>query len=197
MAERSYSVQYEVLLSIENEGYVGDESDAATPNETGAPIEKVKVKRTVGLTGGISLIVGTMIGSGIFASATSVSSNSGSVGMTILTWTCSGVIAVCGALCYIELGLMIPESGGEHAYLMKAFGDLPAFLFVYTSNILLNPASVAAIVLATGDYIVEPFYPFGCVTNDKIVISKLLSAWFLGMFIHSISLTLLIFVYLF
>ena len=184
MTKRSYFVQHEVELSRENKGYVGDESDAATPNENETPIAKVKVKRTVGLTGGISIVVGTMIGSGIFASATAVSSNSGSVGMAILTWACSGIIAMCGALCYIELGLMIPESGGECSYLTKAFGDLPAFLFVYTANILLRPASVAAIVLATGDYIVEPFYPFGCVTDDKIVISKLLSAWFLGMFIH-------------
>ena len=183
MTKGSYVVSHEVELSRENKGYVRDESDATTPNETVTPIEKVKVKRTIGLTGGISFIVGTMIGSGIFASATIVSSNSGSVGMAILTWAGSGVIAMCGALCYIELGLMIPESGGEYSYLMKAFGDIPAFLYVYTSNILLRPASLAALALATADYIVEPFYAFGCVTDDKTVISKLLSAWFLGMII--------------
>lgn len=142
------------------------------------PPDKIKVKRTVGLLGGISLIIGTMIGSGIFASASSVSRHSGSVGLSLIIWAGSGALATLGALCYIELGLMIPTSGGEYSYLMEAFGDIPAFLFVYTSNILLKPASLAAIVLATGDYLVAPFY--NCKSEEKIITAKLLSAFFLG-----------------
>ena len=61
---------------------------------------------------------------------------------------------------------------------MEAFGDIPAFLFVYTSNILLKPAGLAAIVLATGDYLVAPFYD--CKLKEKIITAKLLSAFFLG-----------------
>ena len=119
----------------------------------------VTTKRTVGLFGGISLIIGTMIGSGIFASARTVASLSGSVGMLLVVWAGCGVIATLGALSYAEMGTMIRESGGEHTYLKKAFGPLPAFCFAWTSVLVLKPSSISAICLACGNYIMEPFYP--------------------------------------
>lgn len=61
----------------------------------------------------MSLIVGTMIGSGVFASPGAVLLHSGSVGLSLLVWVLAGVIALLGSLCYCELGTCIPESGGE------------------------------------------------------------------------------------
>ena len=72
---------------------------------------KIKLKKTVGLIEGISLIVGIMIGSGIFASPRSVAKRSKSVGMSLAVWTGCGLIAIFGALSYLELGLMFQGSG--------------------------------------------------------------------------------------
>ena len=74
----------------------------------------VSLKRDVGLIGGIAVIVGTMIGSGIFASPKNVLEMSGSVGMALVVWGLCGFLAVSGALAYAELGTMIPASGGEY-----------------------------------------------------------------------------------
>ena len=140
----------------------------------------VKVERAVGLFGGISLIIGTMIGSGIFASAAAVSKFSGSVGMSLVIWAASGVLAMLGGLCYVELGLMLPESGGEYIYIKEALGDFPAFLNVYVSNIVLKPASFSAICVAAGDYVVEPFLVYEHVASNKVLIAKLIAAFFLS-----------------
>ena len=69
----------------------------------------VKLKRTVGLFSGISLIVGTMIGSGIFVSPTGLLDRTGSVAMSLVVWTACGVVSMFGALAYAELGTMIPR----------------------------------------------------------------------------------------
>ena len=69
----------------------------------------MKLKRTVGLFSGISLIVGTMIGSGIFVSPTGLLDRTGSVAMSLVVWTACGVVSMFGALAYAELGTMIPR----------------------------------------------------------------------------------------
>ncbi|EDO41596.1 predicted protein, partial [Nematostella vectensis] len=117
------------------------------------------LQRRVGLTSGISLIVGTMIGSGIFASPRYVMENCGSVGLTLIVWGLCGLLAISGALCYSELGTMIPRSGAEYTYLYEAFGPLPGFLYAWTSTIILKPSQVAIICLAFGAYVIEPFFP--------------------------------------
>ena len=80
----------------------------------------------------------------------------GSPGATLLVWAGSGVIAMCGALCFTELGTMYPNaSGGEYFYIRKAFGDLPAFLLSFTSVLIIKPSSMAIIALTCGNYIIE------------------------------------------
>ena len=141
-------------------------------------------KRTVGLSGAISIIIGTMIGSGIFASPRTVASLSGSVGMVLVVWTCCGLLALFGALVYVELGTTIQESGGEYTYLKKAFGPIPSFMFSWSSILVLRPASLSAICLACGQYIVEPFYPSleGCFPTliSKEGIAKLIASCVIG-----------------
>ena len=137
------------------------------------------MQKTVGLVGGISIIVGTMIGSGIFASPSSVANNAGSVGSTLLIWCGSGLIAMLGALCYIELGTMIQKSGGEYAYYLQAYGDMAAFIFSYASSFILRPAGFAAIAIACGDYIVEPFYGLE-ETSEKVMVAKFIGAGVIG-----------------
>ncbi|PIO39782.1 hypothetical protein AB205_0034570, partial [Aquarana catesbeiana] len=128
----------------------------------------------VGLFSGISLIVGTIIGSGIFISPKSVLRNTGAVGPCLVIWAGCGVIGILGALCFAELGTMITKSGGEYPYLMEAFGPIPAFLFSWASVIVTKPSSFAIICLSFAEYASAPFYP-GC-EPPQVVIKCLAAA---------------------
>ena len=63
-----------------------------------------------------------------------------------------------GALCFAELGTIIPKSGAQYAYLQAAFGDAAAYIFAWTANIVLKPSSLAIIMLACAEYALQPFY---------------------------------------
>ena len=140
----------------------------------------ISLKRDVGLIGGIAIIVGTMIGSGIFASPKGVLDASGSVGMALIVWAICGVLAVCGAMAYAELGTMIPTSGGEYTYIREAFGALPAFLYAWTACIVIKPSQLAIICLIFGEYIVTPFFPDCTARTDIQHLIKLLAAFAIG-----------------
>ncbi|KAF9579507.1 b(0,+)-type amino acid transporter 1 [Lunasporangiospora selenospora] len=92
------------------------------------------LQKNVTFSNGLTLVIGTIIGSGTFASPGPVLAYSKSVGVSLIIWFVSGLLAFAGSLCYAELGSAMPNSGGgEHAYLNHAFGSLPAFLFSWTS----------------------------------------------------------------
>ncbi|XP_074468272.1 b(0,+)-type amino acid transporter 1-like [Sebastes fasciatus] len=137
------------------------------------PVKATELQKDIGLISGICLIVGTMIGSGIFISPKSVLLYSGAVGPCLLIWAACGVLATLGALCYAELGTMITKSGGEYSYLMEAFGPLPAYLFSWTTVMVLKPSSFAIITLSFAEYASAPFYP-GC--TPPLVVTKCLAA---------------------
>lgn len=80
---------------------------------------------------------------------------------------------VPGALCFAELGTMITKSGGEYPYLMEAFGPIPAYLFSWTSLIVMKPSSFAIICLSFSEYVCAAFYS-GCSPPNVVV--KLLAA---------------------
>ncbi|KFW87087.1 B(0,+)-type amino acid transporter 1, partial [Manacus vitellinus] len=130
--------------------------------------EKLRLKQEVGLISGVSLIAGTMIGSGIFMSPEWVLHHMGNPASSLLIWAACGLLAVFGALSYAELGTIIKESGGEYIYILRIFGSFPAFLFAYTSVILVRPAGLAAVCLSFAEYAVAPFYP-GC-SSPQVVI---------------------------
>ncbi|XP_055891323.1 b(0,+)-type amino acid transporter 1-like isoform X1 [Biomphalaria glabrata] len=154
-----------------------DEDDSSSS----AKNEKVGLKRDVGLISGIALIIGTMIGSGIFISPKGMIEGCGSVGLTLILWCLCGLLTTMGALSYAELGTMIPESGGEHAYLMytfnkvrknkkpiyklmntqgsKSFARVPAFLYDWVALFIIRPTMYAIMAMALGTYAVKPFYP--------------------------------------
>jgi len=127
--------------------------------EGGKPVanDAVNLERRVGLLSGVALIVGTMIGSGIFVSPKGVLERTGSVALSLVIWAACGILSLMGALCYVELGCLLPSSGAEHTYFMTAFGNLPAFLFAWVTIILLKPAMLAIICLSFSKYLVEAF----------------------------------------
>ena len=126
-------------------------------SQKGSKGEEGKLTRNVTLLQGVSLIVGVMVGSGIFVTPRYVLLHAGSVGMTLLVWIASGVMATLGALCYCELGTLIQRSGGELTYIREALGLLPGFLVSWTMVFILKPASVAIITLSFASYAIQPF----------------------------------------
>lgn len=138
------------------------------------------VQRTLTLLDGVTMIVGVMIGSGIFISPASVLVNSGSVGFSLTVWAVGGVIAVSASLCYVELGTMIPKSGGDYTYIKEGFGEIPAFLFTFVYTFITRPSGAAIVVTTFGEYISEPFLEVGCKEESKAVVVKLLAALCLG-----------------
>ncbi|XP_013796562.1 B(0,+)-type amino acid transporter 1 isoform X1 [Apteryx mantelli] len=135
--------------------------------------QTMNLQKEVGLISGICMIVGTIIGSGIFISPKSVLANVGAVGPCLTIWAACGVLATLGALCFAELGTMITKSGGEYPYLMEAFGPIPAYLFSWTSLLVAKPSSFAIICLSFAEYASAPFYP-GC--DPPQVVIKCLAA---------------------
>lgn len=124
----------------------------------GPPAVPDELPRSLTVANGVGLIVGVMIGSGIFASPGLVLLASGSVGASFLAWTAAGCIALLGASCYAELGTVVQESGGEYVYLAAGLSELAAFLFTWASSTITRPGSQAIIILVAGEYAVRPFY---------------------------------------
>ncbi|XP_061449740.1 B(0,+)-type amino acid transporter 1 [Rhineura floridana] len=150
-------------------------SSVQEPDELSVKGKKSKsmnLQKEVGLISGICVIVGTVIGSGIFISPKSVLANVGAVGPCLVIWAACGVLATLGALCFAELGTMITKSGAEYPYLMEAFGPIPAYLFSWTSLLVIKPSSFAIICLSFANYASAPFYP-GC--EPPIIVIKCLA----------------------
>lgn len=118
----------------------------------------VHLKKKLGLTNGVSLIVGSIVGAGIFVSPAGVIRYAGSVGMSLVVWVLSGAACFIGALCYTELGTMIPKSGGDYAYISAAFGPFAAFLQLWTMLVIVQPAGNAIVALTFANYVLRPFY---------------------------------------
>jgi amino acid transporter len=119
--------------------------------------DKIELKKELGLLNGIGIIVGIIIGSGIFVSPKGVLQEVGSVGASLLVWVGCGIISLIGALCYAELGTSIPQSGGDYAYIKTAFGPLPAFLFLWVALFVIMPAGNAIASLTLANYALVPF----------------------------------------
>lgn len=126
-------------------------------NENGG----VQLKKELGLLDSVAIIVGIIVGAGIFVSPKGVLTNSGSVGQALIVWIFCGILSLVGALCYAELGTMIPKSGGDYAYISDAFGPLPAFLYLWVALFILVPTGNAITALTFAQYILQPVWK-GC-----------------------------------
>ncbi|NXI75837.1 S7A13 protein, partial [Rhipidura dahli] len=141
---------------------------------------KMQLKRNIGYFDGVSFIIGSIVGAGIFVSPTGVLKHSLlNVGVALTIWTASGLVSLMGALCYAELGTALPFSGGEYSHIKRGLGPLPAFVFIWTSTFT-KPASNAARALLFAEYATQPFYGI-CPAPD--VLKKCLALavlWSLG-----------------
>lgn len=142
-------------------------------DETEKTENKTGLKRTIGVLGGAGLIVGCILGSGIFVVPKEIFETTGSIGGFMSVWIICGIISIFGGLCFAELGTTIPKSGAEYNYIMDSFGPVLAFLFIWTSVFIIKPSSVTIIAITSAKYIGEAFFQ-QCIVPEIVV--KLLSA---------------------
>ncbi|MCA9168091.1 MAG: amino acid permease [Planctomycetales bacterium] len=96
----------------------------------------------------IAVVVGNVIGSGIFLKPGNIAAEAGSFPLIIGVWLFGGALCILGALCFAELATMLPQAGGIYVYLRQAYGPLIAFLFGWTELFFVRPASVGALSVA-------------------------------------------------
>ncbi|HEY4336150.1 MAG TPA: amino acid permease [Puia sp.] len=111
------------------------------------------LKKSLGLGSAISLVIGSIIGAGIFMRPASMAERLGSPYLLFLVWIIAGGISIIGAMIYAELGTMFPDTGGPYVYLQKTYGDFVAFLFGWASNIVINTTAIASMAFVAAQYL--------------------------------------------
>jgi APA family basic amino acid/polyamine antiporter len=121
-----------------------------------------ELRRELGVFSASLLVVGGIIGSGIFFIPQVTASALPTSGWILAVWTLGGVVALAGALTYAELGAMMPEAGGGYVYVREAFGRLPAFLLGWMTLLMIASGAIAAVAMGFAGYL-ERFVPIGVV----------------------------------
>ncbi|XP_038053063.1 b(0,+)-type amino acid transporter 1-like isoform X2 [Patiria miniata] len=156
-------------------------------NEPATDNGRVYLKKEVGLVKGVAIIMGFIIGSGIFMAPQGILRGTYSVGMSLVVWVICGIMSSVSALCYAELGSTIHKSGGTYTYILQAYGDLPGFLVSWANVLVINPSGSALNALTFGTYVSEYVTPGECLPLS--VVTKLFSilAMMLCVFINCMS----------
>ena len=120
---------------------------------------KVELKPKLGLVQGCNVIIGCIIGSGIFVSPGGVLVGVGSINMALMVWVFCGLYSMVGAICYAELGCMIKKSGGDYAYILDTFGPFIGFVRLWAECLVVRPCTITIVALTFAKYISKPFFP--------------------------------------
>ncbi|MGD0567556.1 MAG: amino acid permease [Candidatus Sulfotelmatobacter sp.] len=129
--------------------------------------------RALGVSQASAVVVGTIIGSGIFLVPAEMMQAVGSAKLVYLAWLVGGLLSFFGALTYAELGAMKPQAGGEYVYVRDAYGPLGGFLYAWTWFVIAKPASVATIatglVRILGTFSIFSFFPTNIISTPFAV----------------------------
>src|SRR5664280_1304654 len=106
------------------------------------------LQKRVNLFDGISIVAGAMIGSGIFIVSADIARNVGSPGWLLVVWLITGIMTLIGAISYGELASMMPHVGGQYVYLREAYNPLIGFLFGWTTFLVIQCGTIAAVAVA-------------------------------------------------
>jgi APA family basic amino acid/polyamine antiporter len=112
-------------------------------------------KKTLSLTDGLALMIGIVVGTGIYKTPSLVAANTGTDTVFFLAWILGGAISLVGALCYAELATAYPHAGGDYHFLNRAYGQKVAFLFGWARMTVIQPGSIALLAYVFGDYLVQ------------------------------------------
>ncbi|MEO8200727.1 MAG: amino acid permease [Gemmatimonadota bacterium] len=118
---------------------------------------KVTYARRLGLFSGTMVVIGGIIGAGIFRNPAEVAARVVTPSLTLLVWVIGGIIALIGAFCYGELGARNPQAGGGYVYLRDAFGELPAFLYAWSLLLIIATGAIAGVAVTFANYTVALF----------------------------------------
>ena len=147
---------------------------AGSTHEQICPSEHQRLPQVLGLFDATMIVVGSIIGSGIFLKVSSVDSALEPYGFLAIigTWLFVGIITLCGSLALAELGAMFPHAGGPYLYIREAYGKLPAFLWGWTEFWVVRTGSVGALACATVLYFnqVVPLSPVGQTSMAVLII---------------------------
>src|SRR4029077_4505826 len=119
----------------------------------------LELRRDLTLTHAASLVVGITIGTGVFLKSAAMAQAGGTPALVLAAWVAAGVVAMLGALCFAELGALLPDAGGEYVYLSRAYGEIPGFLFACNAFVL-GGAAVGAYGAAVAIF-VSDIHPLG------------------------------------
>ncbi|MEJ7605020.1 MAG: amino acid permease [Bryobacteraceae bacterium] len=120
--------------------------------------QRLGLRRELGTWGAVAIVVGTVIGSGIFLVPKPMIQQVGSPGMVFAVWIFGGILSLFGALTYAELAAAMPEAGGEYVYLREAYGPFFGFLYGWTQTWVAKSASIATLATALFYYLAN-FFP--------------------------------------
>jgi len=130
--------------------------------------EQVGLKASLGLVQGCTIIVGSIIGSGIFIAPGGVLKQTGSVNMSLAIWILSGLFSMVGAYCYAELGLLIRKPGGDYTYILDTLGPFIGFIRLWAECLIVRPCTITIVALTFAKYSVKLMFP-ECEPPDESV----------------------------
>ncbi len=115
-----------------------------------------ELKRQLGLFTCIMLVIGNIIGVGIFTTPGEIARDLPSAGWVLIAWVIGGLMALAGALTYAELGSMMPKAGGNYVFLKEAYGPLWGFLYGWAYTLVTSPGTIALLAIGFGEYLGLP-----------------------------------------
>jgi len=128
--------------------------------------------RVLSLTDCVAIIVGLVIGTGIFSFPAFVAGTLGDANAILMVWLAGGVVSIIGALCYAELATAYPSAGGEYHFLHRAYGPNISFMFAWARLTVIQSGSIALFAYIFGDYATQllPLGPFSSALYAALII---------------------------
>ena len=156
-------------------------SDNAAKTKVGS---NITLKKELSVISGTSVVIGLIIGSGIFITPSEILTHSHSFGLTMILWVAGGVVALFGGLCFCELATIVKKSGSTYAFILEGYsfrqknrwisslGPLLAFLNIWSNTLIAQPTGIAVVLLTFGRYVCRPFF-IGCSEVPMIPVKML------------------------
>jgi len=139
-----------------NSDIEGGKLDTEESPSSSAAIAVPELEKSLTLFHTVSIAVGQIIGSGIFISPNVIIKGVGSMGLSLIIWTVGGLLSLCGALCFGELGAICPKAGGEYQYIKMTYGRMASFANLWVL-LIVNSMAVAVISLTFSTYLLSLF----------------------------------------